>query len=61
MATTDQYRCVVCWELHASRQEMERHQRDAHFPAGDAGPTGTLASGQSGARPPNGTGGVATP
>jgi hypothetical protein len=61
MNATQQYMCTACLEPHASRQELERHRRDAHFAAADAGPTGTLASGQSGTTPPTGTGGVATP
>ena len=61
MDATGRYTCSTCSEPHASREELERHRRDGHFSAADAGPTGTLASGHSGTRPPTGTGGVATP
>ncbi|HEY3082851.1 MAG TPA: C2H2-type zinc finger protein [Chloroflexota bacterium] len=53
--------CGDCGRSFPSDEELRRHQRPGYPNQADRGPTGTLASGQSGSTPPTGTGGAATP
>jgi hypothetical protein len=53
--------CPRCARSFASRDALRRHMLAVYPAQTDRGPTGTLASGQSGATPPVGTGGAATP
>jgi hypothetical protein len=53
--------CGDCGRSFPSDEELRRHRRPSYPTPADRGPTGTLASGQSGSTPPTGTGGAATP
>jgi hypothetical protein len=53
--------CPKCARPFTSRDALRRHMRAPYPSPAERGPTGTLASGQSGSAPPTGTGGPATP